>query len=322
MASTLAPVNIAILDDYQNVALKSADWSPLQDRSRITVFNDHVSDPVALVERLRPFEVISIMRERTPLPRSIIEQLPNLKMIASNAPRNASIDLAAAKEYGITVCGTGYSSTATVELTWALIHALVRNLPVEHASVRSGGWQLSVGDDLHGQTLGIVGLGNIGSSVAKVAHAFGMNVIAWSQNLTPAKAEEHGACLVSKEALFREADIVTVHLVLSKRTIGIIGANELELMKPSAYLINTSRGPLINEDALVAALKNHTIAGAALDVYDIEPLPLDHPFRLIEKVITTPHIGYVTKGIYQNFYGHTVENILAWLDGHPIRVME
>jgi phosphoglycerate dehydrogenase-like enzyme len=322
MASTLAPVNIAILDDYQNVALKSADWSPLQDRSRITVFNDHVSDPVALVERLRPFEVISIMRERTPLPRSIIEQLPNLKMIASNAPRNASIDLAAAKEYGITVCGTGYSSTATVELTWALIHALVRNLPVEHASVRSGGWQLSVGDDLHGQTLGIVGLGNIGSSVAKVAHAFGMNVIAWSQNLTPAKAEEHGACLVSKEALFREADIVTVHLVLSKRTVGIIGANELELMKPSAYLINTSRGPLINEDALVAALKNHTIAGAALDVYDIEPLPLDHPFRLIEKVITTPHIGYVTKGIYQNFYGHTVENILAWLDGHPIRVME
>jgi phosphoglycerate dehydrogenase-like enzyme len=322
MASTLAPVNIAILDDYQNVALKFADWSPLQDRSKITVFNDHVSDPVALVERLRPFEVISIMRERTPLPRSIIEQLPNLKMIASNAPRNASIDLAAAKEYGITVCGTGYSSTATVELTWALIHALVRNLPGEHASVRSGGWQLSVGDDLHGQTLGIVGLGNIGSSVAKVAHAFGMNVIAWSQNLTPAKAEEHGACLVSKEALFREADIVTVHLVLSKRTIGIIGANELEQMKPSAYLINTSRGPLINEDALVAALKNHTIAGAALDVYDIEPLLLDHPFRSIEKVITAPHIGYVTKGIYQTFYGHTVENILAWLDGHPIRVME
>ena len=213
--STQAPVNIAILDDYQNLALKFADWSRLQERSQVTVFNDHVSDPAALVERLKPFEVISVMRERTPLPRSIIEQLPNLKLIASNASRNASIDLAAAKEYGITVCGTGYSSTATVELTWALIHALVRNLPAEHASVRSGGWQLSVGDDLHGKTLGIVGLGNIGSGVAKVAHAFGMSVIAWSQNLTREQAEEHGARLVAKEALFREADIVTVHLVLS-----------------------------------------------------------------------------------------------------------
>ena len=286
------------------------------------MFNDHVSDPAALVERLKPFEVISVMRERTPLPRSIIEQLPNLKLIASNASRNASIDLAAAKEYGITVCGTGYSSTATVELTWALIHALVRNRPAEHASVRSGGWQLSVGDDLHGKTLGIVGLGNIGSGVAKVAHAFGMSVLAWSQNLTREQAEEHGGRLVAKEALFREADIVTVHLVLSKRTIGIIGATEIELMKPTAYLINTSRAPLITEGALVAALKNHKIAGAAMDVYDIEPLPLDHPFRWIENAITTPHIGYVTRGIYQTFYGHTVENILAWLDGQPIRVME
>ena len=322
MASTQAPVNIAILDDYQNVALKLADWSRLQDRSQVTVFNDHVSDPTALVERLKPFEVISVMRERTPLPRSVIEQLPNLKLIASNARRNASIDVAAAKEYGITVCGTGYSSTAAVELTWALIHALVRNLPGEYASVRSGGWQLSVGDDLHGKTLGTVGLGNIGSRVAKVAHAFGMSVIAWSQNLTREKAEEHGARLVAKEALFREADIVTVHLVLSKRTAGIIGAIELELMKPTAYLINTSRGPLITESALVAALKNHQIAAAALDVYDIEPLPLDHPFRSIENVITTPHIGYVTRGTYETFYGHTVENILAWLDGQPIRVME
>ena len=322
MASTQAPVNIAILDDYQNVALKLADWSRLQGRSKVTVFNDHVSDPAALVERLKPFEVISVMRERTPLPRSIIEQLPNLKLIASNAPRNASIDVAAAKEHGIIVCGTGYSSTATVELTWALIHALVRNLPAEHTSVRSGGWQLSVGEDLHGKTLGIVGLGNIGSLVAKVAHAFGMSVIAWSQNLTREHAEEHDARLVAKEELFREADIVTVHLVLSKRTIGIIDASELELMKPTAYLINTSRGPLITEDALAAALKNHKIAGAALDTYDIEPLPLDHPFRSIENAITTPHIGYVTRGIYEAFYGHTVENILAWLDGQPIRVME
>ena len=324
MTPNQAPVNIAILDDYQNVALKLADWSSLQGRAYITVFNDHVSDsdPVALIQRLRPFEVISVMRERTPLPRAIIEHLPNLKLIASNAPRNASIDLAAAKERGIVVCGTGYSPTATVELTWALIHALVRNLPLEHASVRSGGWQLSVGDELHGKTLGIVGLGNIGSRVAKVAQAFEMSVIAWSQNLTSEKAEKNGARRVTKEDLFREADIVTVHLVLSKRTAGIIGATELELMKPTAYLINTSRGALISESALVTALKDRKIAGAGLDVYEIEPLPLDHPYRSIENTITTPHIGYVTKQIYQTFYGHTVENILAWLDGRPIRVME
>jgi phosphoglycerate dehydrogenase-like enzyme len=203
-----------------------------------------------------------------------------------------------------------------------LIHALVRSLPLEHASVRSGGWQLSVGDDLHGKTLGIVGLGDIGSRVAKVAQTFEMSVIAWSQNLTSEKAEEHGARRVEKEALFREADIVTVHLVLSKRTIGIIGAPELELMKPTAYLINTSRGALITESALIAALTNRKIAGAGLDVFDTEPLPLDHPYRSMENAITTPHIGYVTKQIYETFYGQTVENILAWLDGQPIRVME
>jgi phosphoglycerate dehydrogenase-like enzyme len=244
-----------------------------------------------------------------------------LKLIASNAPRNASIDVAAAKERGIVVCGTDYSATTTVELTWALIHALVRNL-LEHASVRCGGWQLSVGDDLHGKTLGIVGLGDIGSRVAKVAQAFEMSVIAWSQNLTSEKAEEHSARRVEKEALFREADIVTVHLVLSKRTIGIIGAPELELMKPTAYLINTSRGALITESALIAALTNRKIAGAGLDVFDTEPLPLDHPYRSMENAITTPHIGYVTKQIYETFYGQTVENILAWLDGQPIGLME
>jgi phosphoglycerate dehydrogenase-like enzyme len=316
------PINIAILDDYQNVALKLADWSSLQSRAHITVFNDHISDPGALVERLKPFEVISVMRERTPLPRSIIEQLPNLKMIASNAPRNASIDLAAAKERGIIVCATGYSSTPTVELTWALLLALVRNLSAEHWSIRSGGWQLSVGDDLYGKTLGTLGFGNIGSRVAKVAQAFGMTVIAWSQNLTREKAEEGGVRLVAKETLFREADIVTIHLVLSERTAGIIGATELELMKPSAYLINTSRGPLVNESALVKALKERKIAGAGLDVYDIEPLLSEHPFRSIENVITTPHIGYVTKRTYEIFYGHTVENILAWMDGRPMRVMD
>jgi phosphoglycerate dehydrogenase-like enzyme len=322
MPANQAPINIAILDDYQNVALKLADWTNLQSRAHITVFNDHISDSGMLIERLKPFEVVSVMRERTPLPRSIIEQLPNLKLIASNGRRNASIDVAAAKERGIIVCATGYSSTATVELTWALIHALVRNLPAEHASVRSGGWQLSVGDDLHGKTLGIVGLGNIGSRVARIAHAFEMSVIAWSQNLTREKAEEHGARLVTKEALFREADIVTVHLVLSERTVGIIGTTEFDLMKPTACLINTSRGPLISESALVTALKDRKISGVGLDVYDIEPLPLDHPFRSIENALTTPHIGYVTRRTYETFYGDTVENILAWMKGQPIRVMD
>jgi phosphoglycerate dehydrogenase-like enzyme len=322
MPADQVPINIAILDDYQNVALKLADWSSLKGRAHITVFNDHVSDPGKLIERLKPFDVICVMRERTPLPCQIIERLPNLKMIASTGRRNASIDIAAAIERGIIVSATGYSPTPTVELTWALIHALVRNLPAEYASVRRGGWQLSVGDDLHGKTLGIVGLGNIGSRVAKVAHALGMSVIAWSQNLTREKAEENGARLVTKETLFREADIVTVHLVLSQRTVGIIGASELEMMKPSAYLINASRGPLVAESALVAALKNRKIAGAGLDVYDIEPLPLDHPFRSLENVITTPHIGFVIKRTYETFYGHTVENILGWMEGRPIRVME
>ena len=322
MPADQVPANIAILDDYQNVALKLADWSCLESRARITVFNDHISDSGVLIERLKPFDVVCVMRERTPLTRSIIERLPNLKMIASNGRRNASIDIATAKERGIIVTATGYSSTATVELTWALIFALVRNLPAEYASVRSGGWQLSVGDDLHGKTLGIVGLGNIGSRVAKVAHALGMSVIAWSQNLTPEKAEENGARLVTKETLFREADVVTVHLVLSQRTAGIVGASELEMMKPSAYLINASRGPLVAESLLIAALRARKVAGAGLDVYDIEPLPFDHPFRSLENVITTPHIGFVSKGTYKTFYGDTVENILAWMKGQPIRVME
>jgi phosphoglycerate dehydrogenase-like enzyme len=322
MPADQVPINIAILDDYQNVALKLADWSSLKSRAHITVFNDHISDPGVLIERLKPFDVICVMRERTPLPRRIIEQLPNLKMVASTGRRNASIDIAAAKERGIIVTATGYSPTATVELTWALIHALVRNLSAEYASVRSGGWQLSIGDDLHAKTLGIVGLGNIGSRVAKVAHALGMSVIAWSQNLTREKAQENGARLVTRETLFREADIVTVHLVLSQRTAGIIGASELEMMKPTAYLINASRGPLVAESALVAALKARKIAGAGLDVYDIEPLPLDHPFRSLGNVITTPHIGFVSKSTYETFYGDTVENILAWIEGRPIRVME
>jgi phosphoglycerate dehydrogenase-like enzyme len=314
------PIQIAILDDYQGVALQSADWSVLKGKTEITVFRDHLADSGALVERLKPFDILCVMRERTPLIRSILEQLPNLKLIASTALRNASIDLPAAHERGITVCYTGYTSHGAIELTWALILALVRNVPAEFLSTRTGKWQISIGGDLEGQTIGIVGLGNIGGRIAKIAQAFGMNVIAWSQNLTRESAAEYGALLVAKEELFRIADIVTIHLVLSRRTKGIVGATELGLMKPTAYFVNTSRGPLVDEHALVNALQNRAIAGAALDVFDVEPLPASHPFRSLDRLLVTPHIGFVTNETYKIFYQDTVENIAAWLNGAPIRV--
>jgi phosphoglycerate dehydrogenase-like enzyme len=314
------PIQIAILDDYQGVALQSADWSVLKGKTEITVFRDHLTDPDALVERLKRFDILCVMRERTPLTRAIFEQLPNLKFIASTARRNASIDLAAAHERGITVCYTGYTSHGAIEVTWALILALVRNVPAEFLSIRTGEWQISIGGDLEGKTIGIVGLGNIGARIARIAQAFGMNVIAWSQNLTRESAAEHGALLVSKEELFRAADIVTIHLVLSRRTKGIVGATELGSMKPTAYFINTSRGPLVDEYALINVLKNRAIAGAALDVFDVEPLPASHPFRSLDRLLVTPHIGFVTNETYRIFYRDTVENIAAWLNGAPIRV--
>jgi phosphoglycerate dehydrogenase-like enzyme len=314
------PIKVAILDDYQGVALQLADWGALKGRADITVFRDHLSDLAALVERLKPFDVVCVMRERTPFSRSILEQLPNLKLLASTGARNASIDLDAASERGVTVCGTGYSAHGAIELTWALILAIVRNLPAELASLRAGQWQISVGADLKGKTIGVVGLGSIGAKIARIALAFGMNVLAWSQNLTRETAEQHGARLVGKEELFRDADIVTVHLVLSSRTEGIIGAPELNLMRPSAYLVNTSRGPLVDENALINALKNRSIAGAALDVYNVEPLPESHPLRSLDNVLATPHIGFVTEETYKIFYRDTVENITAWLSGKPVRV--
>ena len=319
--TTNKPVKIAVLDDYQGVALRMADWSALKETAEITVFRDHLADPAAVVERLKPFDVVCVMRERTPLARSSIEQLPNLKLIASTGQRNASIDLAAAKERGITVCGTGYTPHAAAELTWALILALVRHVPAEAASLRSGRWQVSVGGDLAGKTMGVLGLGRIGARIAQVACAFGMEVFAWSQNLTSEMAREHGARLVTKQELFRAADILTIHLVLSPRTKGIAGAAELQLMKPTSYLINTSRGPLVDESALIAALKNRRIAGAALDVYDAEPLPESHPFRSLDNVLATPHVGFVTDDTYKVFYRDTVENIAAWLGGTPLRVL-
>jgi phosphoglycerate dehydrogenase-like enzyme len=307
-------MKIAILDDYQNVALKMADWSAPSGRAEITVFNDHVADTSALVERLLPFDVVCVMRERTPLPREVLQHLPRLKLIASTGSRNASIDMGAAQELGITVTATGYKSSPTIELTWALILASLRGIVHENNSIRNGGWQKSVGQDLSGNILGIVGLGNIGGQVARIGLAFGMKIIAWSQNMTPEIAEEAGARLVSKDELFRQADIVTIHLVLSGRTKGLVGAAELGLMKSTSRLINTSRGPIVDEPSLIKALRSHAIAGAAIDVFDEEPLPAEHPFRSMDNVLATPHIGYVTEGLYGTFYGDTVANITAWLN--------
>jgi len=314
MSSINAPANIAILDDYQNTALEMADWSSLDGRATITVFNDHLADPDPVVDRLLPFDVVCVMRERTPLPRAIIERLPRLKLIASTAFRNASIDIAAAAERGIEVMHTGYDSSPTVELTWALILASARHIVAENASLRSGGWQRAIGDGLRGKTLGVLGLGNIGSQIARVGLAFGMEVVAGSQNLTAEKAAAQGVRLTSKDELFRQADIVTIHLVLSGRTRGLVGAAELAAMKPSARLVNTSRGPIVEEAALVDALRERRIAGAAIDVFDVEPLPSDHPYRSLENALATPHIGYVSRELYRTFYGDTVKNIAAWLD--------
>jgi phosphoglycerate dehydrogenase-like enzyme len=261
------------------------------------------------------------MRERTPMSRAIIERLPRLRLIASTALRNASIDLEAAAERGVEVMHTSYSSTPTIELTWALILASARYLVAENASLRAGGWQRFVGDDLAGRTLGVLGLGNIGGAVARIGKAFGMEVIAWSQNLTADRAAEAGAVLVTKEELFRQADIVTIHLVLSGRTRGLVGAEELTLMKPTARLVNTSRGPIVVEADLLAALRNGKIAGAGIDVFDQEPLPPDHPFRSQANLLATPHIGYVSHGLYRRFYQDTVDNIRQWLDARGATLM-
>ena len=305
---------IAVLDDYQNVALESADWSVLRDRADIAVFRNHLAEPEALIEQLLPFDVLCVMRERTPLLRNVIERLPNLKLIASTGSANASIDMAAAGDRGIAVAHTGYRSDPTIELTWALILTSARNMVTESNSVRSGGWQQTVGTDLRGKTLGLLGLGRIGSQVARVGSAFGMNLVAWSQDLTSAVAQAVGATLVTKDQLFEQTDVLTIHLVLSGRTRGLVGAAELGKMKPTARLINASRGPIVDEQALISALKNKQIAGAAVDVFDIEPLPASHPFRTLENVLATPHIGYVSDGLYKTFYEDTVSNIRKWLD--------
>jgi phosphoglycerate dehydrogenase-like enzyme len=306
-------VKIAVLDDYQNIALQMAEWSSIPGKPEIRVFNDHLSEEDALVERLLPFDIACIMRERTQMTASLLDRLPNLKLIASTGPRNAAIDLEAAKRKSIEVMHTGYDSTPTIEFTWAMILALAKNVAIENASLRGGGWQTGIGADLHGKTLGVLGLGNIGSRVAEIGNLFGMKVIAWSRNLTQEKAAASGARLVSKDVLFREADFITIHLVLSATSRVTVGKAELSLMKPTSFLINTARGPIVDEAALLDTLTARRIAGAALDVFEQEPLPAEHPFRRLPNVLATPHLGYGSQSLYEIFYRDSVANITAWI---------
>jgi phosphoglycerate dehydrogenase-like enzyme len=312
---------LAILDDYQDVALSLADWSRLEPEVEVAVFRDHIADLDALAARLHEFEIVVAMRERTPFPRALFERLPNLRLLVTTGAQNRSIDLDAARAAGVVVCGTGGVGSGTVELTWGLIIAAMRGITREDAAVRAGRWQISLGPELAGRTLGIVGLGRIGQRVAQIAAAFGMSSVAWSENLTGERAAAAGARLVAKDELFKTADVVTIHLVLGERTRGLIGRRELALMKPTAYLVNTSRGPLVDEQALVEALEAGSIAGAALDVFDEEPLPLEHPLRGLPNTVITPHLGYVGRDAYSVFYSEALEDVEAFLAGAPIRLL-
>lgn len=311
---------VAILDDYQGVALQCADWTALPSDIAVDVFRDPIPEE-AVPERLRPFQIVVAMRERTPFPRASLQQLPNLRLLATTGMRNKAIDLEAAREFGITVCGTDVLPYPTVELTWGLILALCRRIPQENRSVLEGGWQTGLGVGLQGKTLGILGLGRLGRQVAHVGKAFGMHVTAWSRNLTRGACDSVGVAYGDRDELLSAADIVTVHLLLSERTRGLIGAAEFGLMKPTAYLVNTSRGSIVDETALIQALRSGRIAGAAIDVFDREPLPHNDPLRKLKNALLTPHIGYVTQENYRLFFGQTVENIAAFLLGAPIRVL-
>lgn len=312
-------MRIAILDDYQNVALSFADWKSLG--AEITVFTESLGDHDQMVRALAGFDVVVAMRERTKFSADVLNALPDLRLLVSTGKRNAAIDVAAARERGVVVSCTGYLPHPTVEHTWALILAAARNLPAEERAVREGGWQQGVGTSLLGKTLGIIGLGRLGARVGEIGRLFGMNVVAWSQNLTPERAEEHGALAVSKEELLRTADVISVHLVLSGRTRGLLGADELGLMKPRAILVNTSRGPIVDEPALIDAVNRGAIR-AAVDVYETEPLPADHPIRGTANTVLTPHIGYVADDEYELFYRDAVEDIAAFQAGQAIRLME
>jgi len=316
-----ASVKVAVLDDYQEVCLRYGAWEELGDAVDVTVFSDHVADEENLADRLVAFSVVLAMRERTAFPRSVLERLPGLRLLVTTGMGNAAIDLAAARDQGVVVSGTGGLGPPTAELTWALILGLTRHIVAEDHSIREGGWQRSVGADLAGATLGVVGLGRLGSRVAEIGLAFGMDVMAWSQNLQSETAQARGVRAVSKDELFRTADVITIHLQLSERTRGLITKDDLALLKPTSYIVNTSRGPIIDEEALLAALWRGQLAGAGLDVFDVEPLPTDHPLRSAPRTLLTPHIGYATDGTYRIFYREAIEDIAAFLSGHPVRVL-
>jgi phosphoglycerate dehydrogenase-like enzyme len=315
-------VRCAVLDDYQNVVLKVADWSKVKGDLDIKVFNAHLGGPDKVIAALKDFEIVVAMRERTGFPKAVIDALPNLKLLITTGMRNASIDTEAAKARGVVVCGTGSFGSPTSGIAIGLMLELTRHIGYENARMHAGApWQTTIGPDLEGMTLGVLGLGKLGTRTANIAKAFGMKVIAWSQNLTPEKCEAAGVGYVAKDDLFRQSDFITIHVILSQRTRGLVGAKELGLMKPSAFLINTSRGPIVDEAALLAALRDKKIGGAGLDTFDIEPLPVDHPLRKLDNAVLTPHLGYVAEQNYRHYFAGVVEDIRAFLDGKPVRVM-
>src|SRR3954465_3323856 len=320
MDLAMTRLRCAITDDYLNLSTRVADWSPLKDRVDITVFNEPFASPEAAAGALKEFEINCAMRERTPFPRPLFAALPKLKLMITSGMRNASIDMEAAKDHGVVLCGTQWGRDPTAPLTMGLILELTRNIGRENARMHAGErLQKYVGIEIEGRTLGVVGLGKLGSKVAKLAQAFGMNVIAWSPNLTPDRCRGVGAGYVSKEELFSGADIVTIHVVLSQRSRGLVGRDDLARMKPTAYLVNTARGPIVDEAALLETLQQRRIAGAGIDVFSVEPLPVDHPFRKLDNIVLTPHLGYVTEEGFTNHYRQMVEGIGAWLKGEPVR---
>ena len=314
-------MKLAILDDYQGTAKYLGDWSSLPPGTNVQFFQDHIANEDKLVERLKDFDMVMGMRERTPFTRSILSRLPKLRLLMTTGLRNASFDMEAASDMGIPVCGASGAGEGPTELTWGLILSLLRHIHEEDKRSREGSWGTTVGVGLKGKTLGLIGLGHIGSLVAKVGKAFDMNIIAWSQNMTAERAKECDATLVDKETLFRESDVVSVHLVLSDRSRGLVGAAELELMKSTAFLVNISRGPIVDEKALIDVLERKGIAGAALDTFDVEPLPLNHPLFKTPNTLICPHLGYVTEEGYRAFYAGVIENVRAFLSGEPIRVI-
>ncbi|MGA3139007.1 MAG: D-2-hydroxyacid dehydrogenase family protein [Xanthobacteraceae bacterium] len=316
------PLRCAVLDDYQSVALSFADWSKVSGDIDIKVFNEHLGGADQVIAALKDFAIVCAMRERTAFPRAVIDALPELKLLITTGMRNASIDLEAAKDKGIVVCGTPAVGNATAAIATGLMLELARHIGYENMRLKSGVlWQSTIGLDLEGLTLALLGLGKLGSRMAEIGRAFKMRVIAWSQNLTPEKCREAGVEYVGADELFQCADFLSVHLQLSPRTRGLIGARQIALMKKSSYLINTSRGPIVDEAALLAALRDKRIAGAGLDVFDVEPLPLDHPLRKLDNVVLTPHLGYVTAQSYRAFFDGMVDDIRAFLDGKPVRVL-